>query len=382
MLPRLLSALRPLTAVALVSALVAGAPRAARGQGRSRSSEVTFDGGQASLSGGASRTALTLDRELHQAAERLLRRASPRAGALVAIDAASGEVLAFAEVGNAHLLEGAQAPAASLFKIVTTAALLERGGVDPTDSVCTDGGAHSVERRHLEPARGASKTCAPFSAALGHSRNAAFAQLVTERLERDQLIDVAARLGFNRPAQFDRALQFGSFRAPVGDLAFARAATGFEGSTLSPVGAAALAYTIASGGRVPRIHLLRDEGRARRVELGERAIEAETARRVARMMEVTVSEGTSRDAFHAPGTHSPYLGRLRVAGKTGTLRPTGSDTTSSWFIGFAPSRRPGVVLSVLLQNGRVYREKANEVARDFLRVYFARRGFRGITAPE
>ena len=96
------------------------------------------------------------------------------------------------------------------------------------------------------------------------------------------------------------------------------------------------------------------------------------------MMEYTVHSGTSREAFTTPDGRS-FLGSIRVAGKTGTLRVGASDPTTSWFIGFAPSRSPEIVISVLLDNGPVWRRKANLVARDLLRAYF--RESPGVTDP-
>jgi cell division protein FtsI/penicillin-binding protein 2 len=115
-------------------------------------------------------------------------------------------------------------------------------------------------------------------------------------------------------------------------------------------------------------------------EMTSRVLGSRTAERMRRMMEVTVREGTSAEAFTNPAGH-PYLGSMRVAGKTGTLQPDPKKPTTSWFTGFAPSRRPVVVVSVLLVNGKVWRRKANEVARDMLRVYFHSHGHRGISSP-
>jgi penicillin-binding protein A len=90
-------------------------------------------------------------------------------------------------------------------------------------------------------------------------------------------------------------------------------------------------------------------------------------------MEVTIHSGTCRQAFSNHAGKN-YLGNIMVAGKTGTLRPdTDGTTLTSWFVGFAPSRAPEVVVAVMLQNGIVWRRKANEVARDLLRCYFAGR---------
>jgi cell division protein FtsI/penicillin-binding protein 2 len=96
------------------------------------------------------------------------------------------------------------------------------------------------------------------------------------------------------------------------------------------------------------------------------------------MLEVTVHSGTSLGAFTDERGLS-YLGSIRAAGKTGTLQPDPQGPMTSWFAGFAPSRQPEVVVSVLLQNGPVWRTKANALARDLLRVYF--KGRRGVTAP-
>jgi cell division protein FtsI/penicillin-binding protein 2 len=72
---------------------------------------------------------------------------------------------------------------------------------------------------------------------------------------------------------------------------------------------------------------------------------------------------------------------MRVSGKTGTLRPEANEGMTSWFIGFAPSQNPEVVISVMLENGAVWRQKANELARDLLRNYFHAHGRPWISDP-
>jgi len=99
-----------------------------------------------------------------------------------------------------------------------------------------------------------------------------------------------------------------------------------------------------------------------------------------RMMEVTVRSGTCRHAF-SDANGRPYLGSIRVSGKTGTLRPEANEGMTSWFIGFAPSQNPEVVISVMLENGAVWRHKANELARDLLRNYFHAHGRPWISDP-
>ena len=329
---------------------------------------------------------LTLDPDLQRAATKILTGANPVRGGMVVIDAHTGAVLAWAESardGRHHqVLTTARVPAASVFKLVTTAALFETTTLSPKEQVCIAGGMHGIERRHLDVPRGEGVECSPFAYAIGFSKNAVFAQLATHRLLRTGLIDTAHALGFNGLVPFELEAPVGSLEVPYGDLEFARTAAGFQGSTLSPLGGAYLASVIAHGGESTKIHITAldsDEGDDKAEVVG-RVLKALTAERMRRMMEVTVRSGTCRHAFSDETGH-PYLGSLRVSGKTGTLRPESNEGMTSWFIGFAPSQNPEVIISVMLENGSVWRHKANELARDFLRNYFHAHGRPWVSDP-
>ncbi|MES1186096.1 MAG: penicillin-binding transpeptidase domain-containing protein [Myxococcales bacterium] len=325
----------------------------------------------------------TLDPNLERTADRLLRLAKPVEGAIVALDPRTGRVLVFdaltSGAGELEVLTQARMPAASLFKVVTTTALFESTSISPQDPVCINGGVHGIERRHLEPARGPGSQCGPFAWALGHSKNAVFAQLATRLLTRDDLLKTAERLGFNSKLLLDdgeQQAELGRLSVPYNDLEFARAAAGFQGSSLSPLGAAYLMTLIARGGAPVglRLHEATEAAPEATPLPAAAPFSARTAQRLTRMLEVTVETGTSRGAFTAPDGKR-YLPGIRVAGKTGTLRPEPSeDTMTSWFVGFAPSRNPEIVVSVMLVNGHTYRRKANALARDLLRTYFRAHG--------
>jgi penicillin-binding protein A len=322
----------------------------------------------------------SLDPALEGASRRLLAEARPVLGGIVAVHVPSGKVLAWQEFRrpgqHGHPNARALVPAASLFKLVTAVALFEHGHVTPNDSVCIAGGEHAIALEHLTPpppgATGVS--CRPFEEALGHSRNAAFAQLATEHLARLDLLEVAERLGFNRPLPFDVPAEMGVVDVPYNDLEFARTAIGFRGSRLSVLGAARLALLVATGGKDRSMTF---EADTEPVD-GQTLLAPDTARRLRRMMEITVHSGTSREAF-ADEHGKSYLPGIRVAGKTGTLQPVAGGPTASWFVGFAPSRTPELVVSVLLDNSPVWRRKANHVARDLLRAYF--QASPGVTHP-
>jgi penicillin-binding protein A len=326
----------------------------------------------------------TIDSALQRAAEKLLRAAKPVQGAIVAVEPKSGRILAFAALASSgstlDVLTQARLPAASLFKVVTTTALFETTAVGLQDEVCISGGMHGIERRHLDPARGRGTECGPFAWALGHSKNAVFAQLATHRLTREALSSTAERLGFNAKLTLDdgdQEAELGKVTLPYNDLEFARAAAGFQGSSLSPIGAAYLMTLIARGGTPVHLRLherVADPSGSIVNPQSSPLFSSRTAQRLTRMLEVTVETGTSRVAFTGPDGKR-YLPGIRVAGKTGTLRPgQGQDSMASWFVGFAPSRSPEVVVAVMLENGHTYRRKANELARDLLRTYFRAHG--------
>lgn len=338
------------------------------------------------VQGPALATPTSLDPALQAATRKLLGDARPVLGGIIAVHAPTGRILAWQEFRrpgrSGHPNTRAITPAASLFKIVTSVALLERGEVSPLAAVCISGGERSIDRFHLLPPPTGDRdaACRPFEEALGFSRNAVFAQLATERLLRRDLVEVAERLGFNRPLAFDTPAEMGVVDVPYNDLEFARTAAGFRGNRLSVLGAAHLALLVANGGKQKRMSFEQSGSAANEPGRGsaEAAMLPRTAQRLRRMMEVTVHSGTSLEAFSDPRGQG-YLGGIRVAGKTGTLQPSASDPTTSWFTGFAPSRAPELVVSVMLDNSPVWRRKAKHVARDVFRAYFHARP--GVTHP-
>ncbi len=382
-----MSELKLLQRLALAAALLGGAITgnawADDDRGRIRFSSVSWQEEAASARDEQAHVvSLGMDKTLQRSLRRLLVRAKPTAGAATLIDARTGQVLAAAEIGETQggsLLFDPIAPAASLFKIVTTAALFEHTSVTPMTRVCTQGGQRDILREHLSPARGPNARCGRFAHALGVSRNAAYAQLATQKLLRGDLVDTATRMGFGSSLHLDSAGRMGKLDVPFNDLSFARTAAGFENSRLSVFGAAQMALTVASGGILRTMHFQKDPPKSSRVK-NERAFSPRTARRLRDAMEVTIHSGTARSSFVNERGRST-VGPVQVAGKTGTLKLARGGPTSSWFIGFAPSENPRVVVSVLLQNPDKWHQKGHQVGRDLLKAYLAKVGVRGVKSP-
>jgi cell division protein FtsI/penicillin-binding protein 2 len=106
------------------------------------------------------------------------------------------------------------------------------------------------------------------------------------------------------------------------------------------------------------------------------------------MMDTTVSGGTSYRAFH-DGHGQAFLPGIQVAGKTGTLTDPQSQRFYTWFTGFTPSHINAeekigarqVAIGVLVVNDATWNTKANILAREVLRAYFAGQKAPNVTPP-
>lgn len=326
------------------------------------------------------RAKLTLDPDLQRSTKRLLARYELPYASVVAIEPSTGRVLAYVSHSSANpnapdlALDGSP-PAASIFKIVTGAALVE-AGVDPDARVCYGGGFNRLELGDLEENASRDRWCSTLGGAMGSSINAIFARLSLRHLTPETLGRHARAFGFGEAIPFDLPTHANDADVPADRLEFARTSAGFWHMHLSPLHGAVLGATIASGGLMLRPQLV-DEVRAADGSvlhssspvLVRRAISEQTARVVNRMMRRTVTEGTSRRTFFDPQGVA-FLPGIEIAGKTGTLNGANPFRGYTWWVGFAPADAPRIAIAVLVVNTPIWRVKANFVARETLRSYF------------
>ncbi|MBW2455184.1 MAG: penicillin-binding protein [Deltaproteobacteria bacterium] len=337
---------------------------------------------------------LTVDPIYQRAALSFLRQGRVYEGAVVMTDVRTGRALVWASYNQGRprdVASEAKLPSASVFKVVTGAALIE-AGVPLNHKVCYSGGLRRITERELEADERRDKYCASLGMAMGRSINTIFARLAVERLDPEKLTGAAKRLGWGLDIPFDVPIEQSTVDIPVNDrLEFARAAAGFWHTTLSPFQGANLAQTIANGGEMIRTSVVErvvDEDeevlyqRPKQRQVFKRVLDERTAWAVARMMEQTVRNGSAFKAFHDRAGR-PFLPDIAVAAKTGTLakKEHGGKTLITWWVGFAPADKPEVALSVLVTNRGPWRVKGMHVAADMLRVYFADQGAKGVRHP-
>ena len=338
---------------------------------------------------------LTLDADLERTAVGLMNAHHLPEGAIVLMDVATGKLLVYAnhvEKGPPRdLCAEAAAPSASVFKIVTAAALVEDAHLGPDTKQCYSGGEQRISTLDLVDDPQRDRWCTTLAGAMGRSINTVFARLARQHLAPAQLEAMARRFGYGQPFAFDVPVQPSNLHVPSEPLEFARTAAGFWNTTLSPLEAVELSGIVAREGEAVRPSVVD------KVVIGDavawsapdgpvthRVVAKETALQLATMMEHTVSEGTSWRAFH-DNKGGAFLPGVTVAGKTGTLTDAETKRYYTWFTGYAPSHpQPGVrqvAVAVLVVNGPAWQVKANVIARDVLRAYFAGHDVTGVTRP-
>jgi len=320
------------------------------------------EGGRLVVSTGEGEKTLTVLPQLQERLKEILRSYETPYAAVVVMEPATGRVLAMVEHSEADpsmrgLPVKAIFPAASIFKVVTAAALLE-AGVDPDDTECSHGGLRRISARHLEDTERDGE-CHSLAQALALSANAVFAKLTAKRLDPERLLQTARAFGFNAPIDFPIPVEPSLIAVPSDELGLARTGAGFGDAFLSPLHGAALAAIAANGG-VWRTPILFED--AAPSAPGPRVVSEAHARQLTAMMEETVTSGTARRIFRERG--------YRVAGavgKTGSLADKRPFRDYSWFVGFAPKEAPEVAVAAVIVNDPSWRIRATWLGREAMR---------------
>ncbi|HJL49735.1 MAG TPA: penicillin-binding transpeptidase domain-containing protein, partial [Polyangiaceae bacterium LLY-WYZ-15_(1-7)] len=326
---------------------------------------------------GGRRAVLTLDPGLQAHLEGELARYEVPYGAVVAMEPSSGRVLAYvshssANPGAGDLVLDPTPPTASVFKVVTGAALVD-AGVGPNTRTCYSGGASRLTLANLED-RSSDRRCATLAEAMGGSVNAIFAKLSDRHLDRATLRRYASAFGFGHALPFDVPLAASPSEVPEERLERARTAAGFWHMHMSPLHGALIASTIANDGQMPRAAIVErveaPDGTAlleHEPEVFRNVVPRRTAQLVNQMMRETVTpRGTARRDFFDPQGR-PFLQDITVAGKTGTLSAERPYRGYTWFVGSAPADDPQVAVAALVVNTPRWRIKATYLAREALR---------------
>ncbi len=318
----------------------------------------------------------TLEPELQRYTADLVKSSKAANVAIVVMDPTNGKILAIADkstsVKNTALHSGF--PAASIFKLVTSAAALDQGLIEPLSTIRYRGGTYTLERWNYKPDARKDSRFMTAAEALGRSCNAVFGRIGLQLLSPPELRKYANAFGFNTDLGSDFLMPTSAAYIPADDYELSRTSAGFGEVTLSPIHAASLMSGIANGGLLPRPHIIDEvitaDGRAlykARREYLKRLASPQTLRDLLKMMEYTTTIGTSRKEFMKK--NQMVLKNVSVAAKTGTLSGTNPKGLNNWFVAAAPSNNAKVAISVIVNNPTHSSVKASHLGRLVLEQY-------------
>lgn len=288
----------------------------------------------------------TLDLGMQSAAEAALAKGGGP-GALVAVDARTGAILAAASSpadGTDKALAG-QYPPGSTFKVVTAAELLARGQSPDAAVPCPK--SVVIDGKEFHNQGGFELGTVPFRTDFAQSCNTAFVGLA-KGLPADALSSRAAEFGFG--TQLDLGVPSFDGSVPPADTDVDRAAAGIgQGKVLaSPLVMAAVAATVQSGA-YHQPWLLADRKPTSAAQPLDPALDAS----LKALMSGVVTEGSGRALRGLSG---------EVGAKTGTAEHgDNSGTPHAWFIAY----RGPLAVAVLLESGGSGGADAGPVARAF-----------------
>jgi hypothetical protein len=325
----------------------------------------------------------TLDAELTRQVFRSLKNGRVELGNVIVMDPNQGHVLAYASTDAKRFPPTRSYPAASLVKVITAAAALDRAPETARLPCRYRGSPYRLTESRLDPPEVGREVT--LRKALATSNNQCFAQLAVHAVGVAPLIEAIGRFGWLNapaPAHAPGEADPGEDRYDVGRLG-----CGLSGCRITPLHAAQLAASLVHGELVaPRwIERVWDpDGR-------ELALPAEPPRRevlspdltseLRTMLVDTTRSGTARRAFRKRNG-LPLLGDVRVAGKTGSLSGKDPDGRYEWFIGVAPAENPQVAIAAVVVNGPLYWRTASQIAADVLQRMFCEDGSCDVSKAE
>lgn len=335
----------------------------------------------------------TVRPELEEAIFTLWRKYRPEYASVVVIDNNNGRILAALDMDRTASTYNRAAtfrpshPAASVFKIITAADLLENTHVGNDTEFIFAGRSTTLYKSQLKATKNRWSRKTDFEHAFARSNNVIFGKAALENLSPTGLKRMAEKFGFNRSSVPLVGGKTSVFPMALDQYNLAELASGLNVKTLiSPVHGAMIASVIANEGVLKTPSLITrvkdSDGNVvwETVPAQEMVIAKETAWDLRRMMMATVEEGTAQRPFRRLGKS---LEGIEIGGKTGTITGGEPYGKRDWFVAYArdpkhPEDR-GVSLCVMLVNRKKWYVKSTQLTREILELIWGAQKASAIT---
>lgn len=301
---------------------------------------------------------------------------------IVAMDPGTGRVLAMAshdaDNPERNACFAADLPAASIYKIVTAAAAMEKTEFGYGSTIPFNGGKFTLYRNQLTDQIHQYTSYTTLKAAFAESINPVFGKLGKNELGKSLLEEYGRAYLFGCSFDFDVAVQKSVLEISETPYHWAEIASGFNReTTVSPLHAAMIAASILNGGEMMRPWVIRAAARDNktiyryRPEMLSRTVRPETAKSMQKLMEATIREGTARNQFARIGSDA-VLSRLEMGGKTGSINNNQRRIRYDWFTGYAkdPGGSGEIAIGVIVAHKEYIGKRAAAYFREIVKYYF------------
>ena len=327
---------------------------------------------------------LTLDKNMQKEAEKLLKQYKPDYAAIFMMDATTGRVLAMTsfqrdDPNAANWTLKSNFPAASVFKVITATAAVDKAGVSPQHQINYNGGNYTLYRKNVMSDKVNKWTRRiTLKDAFARSINTAFGRLSLESLHPVDINDYASRFMFNQEIPSDFPVEMGvAYIPPEKGFELTEVASGFNKTNrMSPVQGAMIAAAVANKGKmmVPYIVDSIDDETGASVYKAEsldngQIMSAESAEKVRELMEGTVTSGTSRKSFRALVKNKKFK-TIQMGGKTGHLNSENPRGRTDWFVGYAMDDTTKIAIAAVSINKEKWTVKSAELGQNMFKSYF------------
>lgn len=329
----------------------------------------------------------TIDPVLQKEAVHLLESYKPDYGSIVLMDAKTGRILAMKSFQKddrnaSNWALQATFPAASIFKVITATAALDKGGLGPEHRINYNGGAYTLYKKNVLSEQVNRWTHSiTIKDAFARSINTAFARLSIENLEPIDLQNYAEKFMFNQPIPTDFPVQMGiAYVPPEKGFALAEVASGYNKTNkMSPVQGAMIAASVANDGHMTVPYLVdsikNNDGEIiySSTSFGKGQIMAAgSAEDVRKLMGQTVISGTSRKTFRQI-TRDRKFKEVEMGGKTGHLTGENPAGRVDWFIGYAMDSDDKIAVAAVTVSKKYWTVKSGHLGQSMFRKFFSSR---------
>ncbi|MBN1933002.1 MAG: PbpA [Desulfobacterales bacterium] len=271
-------------------------------------------------------------------------------------------------------------PAASIFKIVTAAAAIEKCGFDLGSKLAYNGRKYTLYKSQLKNQADKFTNKITFQDSFAQSVNPVFGKIGIFYVGKTYLEKYALAFGFNRNINFE--ILFNPSYICISDKPYqvAEVACGFNReTTISPLHGALMVATILNQGQLiePTIidQIVDEKGQtvyqSRPIALNQ-AISPETSETINALMKATIKHGTCKKTFRGY-QRDQILSKLDIGGKTGSIDNQSHNLRLDWFVGFGEEKEGSekIVISVVVAHEKYMGTRASHYARIAIRYYFS-----------